>query len=378
MNHYHVCVYAICKNEAKFVPGWIESMREADSIVVLDTGSTDETVRLLEEGGAKVTREIISPWRFDTARNRSLELVPEEADICVCTDLDELLRPGWRALLEAAWKPGTGQATYRYVWNFNEDGSEGVVFWYEKVHARGLYRWIHPVHEVLEYIGEGPRPETVRVEGMQLDHHADPAKSRSQYLPLLELSVRENPGDDRGLHYLGREYLFQRRWDDAIGALTRHLALPSATWEDERCASMRFLRRPAVGRAICSRPVAGFCARREKPPGCGNLGLSWPNSSGSCRSTTQRYGLRARRFRFRSVPRAISAPPKHGAHCRGICSHLDFGTPDAPPKRGKPAGGRLQSLPARTACKKISVLWRKTRNRFRTQTFKNAVLRHRV
>lgn len=79
MNHYHVCVYAICKNEAKFVPGWIESMREADSIVVLDTGSTDETVRLLEEGGAKVTREIISPWRFDTARNRSLELVPEEA-----------------------------------------------------------------------------------------------------------------------------------------------------------------------------------------------------------------------------------------------------------------------------------------------------------
>lgn len=105
MNHYHVCVYAICKNEAKFVPGWIESMREADSIVVLDTGSTDETVRLLEEGGAKVTREIISPWRFDTARNRSLELVPEEADICVCTDLDELLRPGWRALLEAAWKP---------------------------------------------------------------------------------------------------------------------------------------------------------------------------------------------------------------------------------------------------------------------------------
>ena len=150
MNHYHVCVYAICKNEAKFVPGWIESMREADSIVVLDTGSTDETVRLLEEGGAKVTREIISPWRFDTARNRSLELVPEEADICVCTDLDELLRPGWRALLEAAWKPGTGQATYRYVWNFNEDGSEGVVFWYEKVHARGLYRWIHPVHEELE------------------------------------------------------------------------------------------------------------------------------------------------------------------------------------------------------------------------------------
>jgi glycosyltransferase involved in cell wall biosynthesis len=106
MNHYHVCVYAICKNEAKFVPGWIESMREADSIVVLDTGSTDETVCLLEEGGAKVTREIISPWRFDTARNRSLELVPEEADICVCTDSPSRLARPARSGVEARNRPG--------------------------------------------------------------------------------------------------------------------------------------------------------------------------------------------------------------------------------------------------------------------------------
>ena len=241
MGHYHVCVYAICKNEAPFVDRWLESMKEADSIVVLDTGSTDDTVERLERGGARVTQEIISPWRFDTARNRSLELVPPEADICVCTDLDEQFHPGWRALLEAAWGPGVGQATYRYTWNFNPDGSEGVVFWYEKIHAPGLYRWVHPVHEVLEYTGSAPRPRTVRVEGMQLDHHADPQKSRSQYLPLLELSVAEDPQDDRNLHYLGREYLFHRRWDDAITVLKRHLALPTATWADERCASMRFL-----------------------------------------------------------------------------------------------------------------------------------------
>ena len=30
MGHYHVCVYAICKNEAPFVDRWLESMKEAD------------------------------------------------------------------------------------------------------------------------------------------------------------------------------------------------------------------------------------------------------------------------------------------------------------------------------------------------------------
>ena len=89
-----VCVYAICKNESQFVERWMASMGEADAVVVLDTGSTDDTVERLRAAGARVTVERFDPWRFDTARNRSLDLVPEDADICVCTDLDEVLHPG--------------------------------------------------------------------------------------------------------------------------------------------------------------------------------------------------------------------------------------------------------------------------------------------
>ena len=236
-----VVVYAICKNEAQFVRKWMESMSEADEIVVLDTGSTDDTVALLRECGAQVTEETITPWRFDVARNRSLELVAEDADICVCTDLDEVLHPGWRELLEQAWIPGAGQARYRYTWSFNPDGSEGVVFWYEKIHARHGYRWTHPVHEVLSWTGEGVPGPTVTAEGVQLDHHPDPTKSRGQYLPLLELSVAEDPDDDRNAHYLGREYMFHGRWDDCIRTLQHHLTMPSSTWPDERAASMRFI-----------------------------------------------------------------------------------------------------------------------------------------
>lgn len=137
---------------------------------------------------------------------------------------------------------GTTRATYRYTWNFLPDGREGHVFWYSKVHARHGYRWTHPVHEVLTP-DQGLVERVVTVQGMQLDHHADESKSRAQYLPLLELSVQEDPEDDRNMHYLGREYMFRGQWEKAIATLKRHLSLPRATWRDERCASMRFLAR---------------------------------------------------------------------------------------------------------------------------------------
>ncbi len=238
-----VVVYAICKDESAFVPRWMASMGEADEVVVLDTGSRDDSAARLEALGARVFRESIQPWRFDDARNRALSLVPEDADICVCTDLDEVFHPGWRALLEQAWQPGTARAAYRYTWSFTPDGREGVVFWIEKIHCRRGWHWAHPVHEVLEWTGPGPAPAPLRVPGLQLDHHPDKNKSRSQYLPLLELSVQEDPEDDRNMHYLGREYMYLGRWDDCIRTLTRHLALPRARWADERAASMRFIAR---------------------------------------------------------------------------------------------------------------------------------------
>ena len=44
-----ICVYAICKNEIKFIDKWLDNMSEADYIVVLDTGSTDGTYEKLKE-----------------------------------------------------------------------------------------------------------------------------------------------------------------------------------------------------------------------------------------------------------------------------------------------------------------------------------------
>ena len=154
-----------------------------------------------------------------------------------------LFRSGWRRALEEVWTSETGQAAYRYTWSFKPDGSEDIVFWYEKIHARHGYQWVHPVHEVLKWTGEGRRGATVVADGVQLEHYPDPTKSRGQYLELLEQSVEEDPEDDRNVHYLGREYMYRGRWADCIHTLSWHLSMPKATWKDERAASMRYIAR---------------------------------------------------------------------------------------------------------------------------------------
>ncbi len=236
-----IYVYAITKNESAHVKRWVNSMQEADGIYVLDTGSTDDTVSLLQNLGVHVQTKIINPWRFDTARNESLNLVPQDADICVCTDLDEVFEPGWRATLEKSWTPTTTKARYNYNWSFNKDGKPLVNFNIEKMHTRKNYHWTHPVHEVLSYTGEN---ETIiTINNITLNHYPDTSKSRSSYLPLLELSVKEDPEDDRNMHYLGREYMYYGKYEEAIKTLKKHLSLKSATWKDERSASLRFISR---------------------------------------------------------------------------------------------------------------------------------------
>ena len=146
-----ICVYAICKNELKFINKWLESMSEADYIVVLDTGSTDGTYEALQADPrvSVVKQEVINPWRFDTARNRSMELVPSDAAILVCTDFDEVFEPGWAAQLKQHWDPALHtRAMYTYAWAHGELGEPQFVFKYDKIHTRD-YEWRFPVHEVL-------------------------------------------------------------------------------------------------------------------------------------------------------------------------------------------------------------------------------------
>ena len=235
-----ICVYAIAKNEIKFLDRWFNSVKEADYVCVLDTGSTDGTFERLKELGIITKQKNYKQFRFDLARNDSMELIPNDTDICVCVDIDEFFVRGWAKILKEHWKENTTQARYRYTWNFNPDGSEGVVFMGEKIHKNKLFKWTHPVHEILTPIQQITN-NIIDLPQIQLNHMADNTKSRSNYLPLLELSVKESPMDDRNMHYLGREYMFYGEYDKAIETLKSHLLLPTSKWDIERGASLRYI-----------------------------------------------------------------------------------------------------------------------------------------
>jgi glycosyltransferase involved in cell wall biosynthesis len=229
-----IAVYTIALNEEQFIERWAESCKEADFRLIVDTGSIDNTLKLAQDFGCQTAKITINPWRFDTARNAALALIPADIDYCIALDADEILMPGWREHFNKLDSFVT-RPRYKYVWSFNPDGSEGLVYGGDKIHSRNGYKWIHPVHEIISPIKE-------EIQGwidLEIHHHPDHSKSRGQYLNLLELAVKEDPNDNRNIFYLAREYYFNNRGQEAIPLFLKHLEL--SAWSPERSASMRYL-----------------------------------------------------------------------------------------------------------------------------------------
>jgi tetratricopeptide (TPR) repeat protein len=234
-----IAIYTIALNETQFVEAWYESAKEADYLLIADTGSTDGTKEKALELGINVIDVHIKPWRFDMARNASLAALPADIDYCIALDMDEVLLPGWRKHLEKAYKKGWTRPRYQYTWNWNEDGTPGLTYGGDKIHTRFGYRWKHPVHEVA--VSYGTHQEIQGWVDLEIHHHADNTKPRSQYLPLLAQAVEEDLSDDRNAFYYARELYFYGQYEKAAQEFKRHLDLPRAVWPPERAASMRFL-----------------------------------------------------------------------------------------------------------------------------------------
>lgn len=233
-----VAVYTIALNEQEFVKRWADSCKEADFRFILDTGSTDGTAESAYANGVDCMVASIKPWRFDDARNASLALIPDDIDYCIALDMDEVLLPGWREELEKAHKLGLTRPRYKYTWSWASEGVPGLQYGGDKIHARNGYRWKHPVHEVITADRIEEKQGWI---GLEIHHYPDDTKSRGQYLPLLALSVQEDPWDDRNAYYFARELFFKQQYGKAAEEFKRHLGLPRAVWRPERAASMRYI-----------------------------------------------------------------------------------------------------------------------------------------
>ena len=248
-----ICVYAITKDEAAHVARFMEAVGSAVDVFVGDTGSSDDTVSLLEQyPNVTVFDCYIEPWRFDAARNSVLERILEPYDLYVSLDLDEVISAGWLEELHA--QPLANLYQYSYVWSHQPDGRPDVMHLRERIHSQG-FRWVKRTHEVLQWVGHAEM-KVVRLANLFIHHYPDQGKTRGFNLQLLAEEYAEHPEDPRNAFYLGREHFFMGNYPEALQVLVDYLGLPSAVWESERAAAMQYL-------AKCSEALGDNAAARD-------------------------------------------------------------------------------------------------------------------
>jgi glycosyltransferase involved in cell wall biosynthesis len=192
-----IAIYTICKNEQHNVLEWAKTNGEADYRLVCDTGSTDDTATLLKEQGVTVIPITVIPWRFDMARGTSLNLLPDDIDVCIWQDLDERLLPGWRDQIQKHWTDETTTANHKYRNNSNPWQ------WHSKIHRRHGAHWQGAVHEELRW----HIPEhSIWLPDLYLDEHQDVSKDRRGYFELLKKKVSEGDNHWRTYYFLANEY----------------------------------------------------------------------------------------------------------------------------------------------------------------------------
>lgn len=215
----------IVKNEEKVLDRCLKSIDLVDEIVVLDTGSTDQTLSIAKKYTSRVFQAPpMEPFHFGNARNQALSHARH--DWILTIDADEIARPECiPAIRKAVWNhPRASGFNVKFI--ISSDGGENEASLPKlKVFRRASWEWLYRIHEILS-----PRRLPALVEELPeavLEHlpvaEADKAERREQNLKLLELSVQESPEYVRNARQLGMEHFAREEYRKAIPWLEMYL-----------------------------------------------------------------------------------------------------------------------------------------------------------
>jgi len=217
----------IVRNEARCIRRCLDSVAPwVDRMVVLDTGSTDDTPAIARSAGAEVHH---MPWpdSFAVARNHALALA--DADCNLVLDADEWLMSGGEQL--RAWcasPPRLGRACI----HSDADGASATRNWITRVLPRGA-RYQGRVHE--QVASDLPRS---RID-LHLGHdgylEAQITGKRGRNNALLIEDLSERPNDPYLLYQLGKDADMRTDGTDACSRYAQALAVTSAdaNWRHE-------------------------------------------------------------------------------------------------------------------------------------------------
>jgi glycosyltransferase involved in cell wall biosynthesis len=222
---YRTVLVLIARNEQAAIERCLASVRPwVDAMLVLDTGSTDDTVSLALGAGACVEHfEWIDD--FAAARNRALQLA--DADWHIVLDADEWLGEGGEALAALRLAAPDFVGAIRIDNEFGAAAGEACApSWISRVLPRGV-RYAGRIHEqpvhalplrrLAVHAGhDGYRPQAL-------------AAKRGRNAALLQRALQDAPGDGY-LHYqLGKDHAVYERFDAAAACFERAAQTLEAT-----------------------------------------------------------------------------------------------------------------------------------------------------
>ncbi|MBT2290151.1 glycosyltransferase family 2 protein [Paenibacillus albidus] len=228
----------IVKDEAEYLPKCLQSAAPiVDEIIIVDTGSTDDTVAIAESFGAKV---IHMPWpnSFAAARNRSLEeatgdwILWLDADEAIDTEeagkLKELLG---RDLVRQQHIEGI---QFQFL-NYTRDSVETVPL-QRMIRNRPEYRFEGVIHEqILPSMQNSHANCTVGDVDIHVHHYGNLPEillgkdKIRRNLNLLHQALSNDPKDTVPFYYLGVEYYRVNALEQALKSFNHFLANSSNT-----------------------------------------------------------------------------------------------------------------------------------------------------
>lgn len=213
----------IVKDEESNLPGCLESVKGLfDEIVVVDTGSTDDTVRIARGHGARVSR---FAWcdDFSAARNHGLDRV--RSDYVFRLDADDRLAPGHRKRLARLLSSLDRRRPVAYFCRVfsSEPGLTTSIDEHRLWPNRPGLRFRGAVHERIRPEHDA-RDVPTRMSDVAIVHHgySSPdlvAAKLARNAAILEREVSRGPVEPIVLFDLGRTYAGLDRLDEALDAL---------------------------------------------------------------------------------------------------------------------------------------------------------------
>jgi glycosyltransferase involved in cell wall biosynthesis len=221
--------------ETQIGPLLDEASVVCDELVIIDTGSIDETRTVAAEHGAKVFE---FEWVDDFAAARNASFEHCSGRWILWLDADDRLPPGalegFRTL-KRHLRNGSDANVVMVPYNYHFSPSDPTMctFSFERerlVRRSASPRWAGPVHEVI--VAPGP---TMRWPIAWVDHRPRPEDRASKVgrnLRILERAVADGDRSSRTLFYLANELRDHDRWDDALTVYKEYLEfVGTAVWE---------------------------------------------------------------------------------------------------------------------------------------------------